>query len=64
MCVVLPAMVMLGADWCWFADNDKEAHLTTCCLKMPFSMPRSVNIDHTHQILQYVACVFVGVHLQ
>ena len=36
-------MVMLGADWCWCADTDKEAHLTTCCLEMPLSMPASVN---------------------
>ena len=45
---VLSAMVMLGANWCWCTDTDKEAHLTTCCLDMPLCMPRSVNIDHTH----------------
>ena len=51
---------MLGADGFWCADTDKQAHLTTCCLEMPLSMARSVNVDHTHQILKYVACVFVG----
>ena len=58
MCPLL-AMVMLGANWCWCTDTDKEAHLATC-LEMPLSMPRSVVIDHTHQILKYVACMFVG----
>ena len=38
----LSAMVMLGADWCWCTDTDKEAHLTTS-LEMPLIMPTSVN---------------------
>ena len=56
----LSAMVMLGANWCWCTDTDKEAHLTTSCLEMPLSMPKSVNITIFTQILKYVACVFVG----
>ena len=43
ICVCLSAMVMLGADWCWCTDTDKEAHLATCYLEMPLSMPTSVS---------------------
>ena len=45
---VVSAMVMLGADWCWCTNTDKENHLTTCCLEMPLCMPKSVNIDHIY----------------
>ena len=38
----LSAMVMLGANWCWCTDTDKEAHHTTCCSEMSLSMPTSV----------------------
>ena len=56
----LSAMVMLGADWCQCADTVKETHLTTCCLEMSLSMPKFVNIDHTHPNTKYVACAFMG----
>ena len=51
---------MLGASWCWGADTDKEAHLTTCCLAMSLSMPTSVSQPCSPKYQKYVACVFVG----
>ena len=29
-------------------SNDKEAHLTTCCLELPLCMPISANMSHIH----------------
>ena len=55
----LSAIVILGADWCQCVDTNKEAHPTTSCLKMPLSMLRSVNIDHTHPNIK-ICCMCVG----
>ena len=44
-CQLWSCLVPIGVGC---ADTDKEACLTTCSLKMPICMPKSVNIGHMH----------------